>query len=758
MALLYIDSFDHYATVDTKVSGISWGKRYADTSSAPYVIGSANGRNGTNAIRFSDWNSSGARYDLRSVITTGIFGFAFRFSAFPSAESPICSLAELVTPALHLTLSTNGSGDLIVRRGSTSSGTILTTYAANFQINTYYYIEVKATIDDAAGIVIVKIDQNTVINLTSIDTRNGGNANFNRITLGNAAVGSNGAVDFDVDDFYVCDTSGSLNNDFLGDCRVVAVLPDGNGFTNQWTPSAGSNYQAVDENPPDDNTTYVHPSALNDIDLYAFPSIGLSLAPLGVAVWAHCAGTIFAVDYTIRVISRPGSTNYYSPSSDNIAPANPYIFRGDIFETNGDTGLVWTLGEIENAEFGVQNLTGTPDSSNRVTQVALEVLFSSTVTGTRLTQYVVEAITQPDASAGLPLIRISQYVVEAVLSTSTVVTPGTPCAPTSSIQQTYPPCYGAEFDTYIAPDGHEYEFHVSRGLRFLMTEQGFGMPPISYITSVGPFQHGETLRDWFLMPRVIELMISNRSLSRQEYTRQRAMLLDAIRPNRQVSDSERKPGVLRKRLSDGSIRDLKVVIESGPNFNPRDLARWDEYRFQEILRFIAHDPILYNPTQQCRSFLASGSGSPGSGGGTQLMFPATFPITFGIGTGSSGSSSGGLSGTLQYNGTWEEYPKIVIHGPVTSPVIQNTTTEERLALETDILEDEIVTFDLTYATKTVTRENGTNMLGYLSDDSDLATFHLSTVNGGANQIVISGSGTNSSMFVEIFYYERFIGR
>jgi uncharacterized membrane protein YgcG len=388
-------------------------------------------------------------------------------------------------------------------------------------------------------------------------------------------------------------------------------------------------------------------------------------------------------------------------------------------------------------------------------------LGSTDPTGNRVSQYITEAIVQPDMVT-LPSVLTTQYIVEAVLASgAVVVTPGTPCAPTSSTQQTYPPCYGVEFDTYIAPDGHRYEFHVPRGMRYLMTEQGFGMPPIQYVTSVGPFQHGETLRDWFLTPRIIELMISNNSTNRNEYTRQRALLLDAIRPNRQSNDNNREPGVLRKRLSDGSIRDLKVVVESGPGFGARDLSRWDEYRFQEIIRFIAHDPILFNPTQQCRSFLANGSGggSPGSGGGTQLVFPMTFPVTFGIGTGSSGGGSGSGSGsTLQYNGTWQEYPQIVIHGPVTSPVIENLTTGERLALETDILTDETVTFDLTYATKTVTHSDGTNMLGYLSDDSDLATFHLTPNNNGENEIAISGTGTSAETFTEFFYYERFIGR
>lgn len=742
-----MDSFDHYATADAKTAG---QKLWLENNVGfPYIISAGNGRNGTNCLRCDGWGRSGGSKSISGSPATIIVGFGFRFNALPPTDSPILTISNSSTN--QVTIGLDSSGVLEAFRG-TVTGTLLGASAIPLSINTYYYIECKVTIDNAAGVVNVRVDNATHINLTAQDTDNGGGAAVDQISIGGGGAGSAANIDFD--DLYVCDTSGSANNDFLGDCRVVVLVPDGAGSSSQWTPSAGSNFQCVDDNPPDGDGTRVSANAVNDIDTYTFGAVGLALTPRGVAVWNHAREGLFGFDSVIRAISRPGATNYFGANSDNIQAAIGYGFRGNVFETNGDTGLPWTISEIDGAQFGFQFVSGSP-TNTFVTQSVVEVLLSAIPVGNRITQYVVEAITQPSAAAGFPLIRMTQYVLEAILSASTEVTPGTPCAPTSSIQQTYPPCYGAEFDNYIAPDGHTYDFHV-KGLRHLMTEEGFGMPPITYLTTAGPVQHGETVHDWFLNPRIIQLMISNSSNSRQEYTRARAALLDAIRPNRQTMDHHRELGVLRKRLSDGSLRDLKVMIESGPGFGPRDLTRWDEYRFQEILRFIAHDPILFNPLQQCRSFLAV-AGSPGSGGGSQLIFPATFPILFGIGTG-SGGGGGGLSGVLQYNGTWEEYPQIVIHGPVTGIVIENQSTGERLAIEDEILEGETVTFDLTYAIKTVTHSDGSNWLGMLSDDSDLATFHLTTINNGANVIIISGSGTNAAMFVEFFYYERFIGR
>lgn len=152
-----------------------------------------------------------------------------------------------------------------------------------------------------------------------------------------------------------------------------------------------------------------------------------------------------------------------------------------------------------------------------------------------------------------------------------------------------------EFDYYIspAPENREFNLHDAE-VMFIMSGTGHGMPPIEYITERGPLQHGESLIDYRLRPRLITMVTRRRFPCRQDYWDGRDDLLDALRPNRQAI-GQFNPGVLRKILPDGSMRDIKVMIESGPAFEPRAMDRWDELAFTEILRFVAHDPIFFDP-------------------------------------------------------------------------------------------------------------------------------------------------------------------
>ena len=60
------------------------------------------------------------------------------------------------------------------------------------------------------------------------------------------------------DDFYVLKVDGVGLTDFLGTPRVHQLIPNGDGASEQWTPSAGSDsYAMVDETPHDSDTTYV---------------------------------------------------------------------------------------------------------------------------------------------------------------------------------------------------------------------------------------------------------------------------------------------------------------------------------------------------------------------------------------------------------------------------------------------------------------------------------------------------------------------
>jgi len=191
-----------------------------------------------------------------------------------------------------------------------------------------------------------------------------------------------------------------------------------------------------------------------------------------------------------------------------------------------------------------------------------------------------------------------------------------------------------EWDTYIAPDGTAYDLTVpGRPGRWVLSEGGWGTPPIEHLTHRGPYQHGATVRDSHLRPRLIQLVLRADGCDRAEYWTLRAALLNQLRPNRQLTAGGVLPGQLRKNLPDGSQRSLDVFIGQGPRFEGSDSRAWDEWAFTEILRFIAHNPSVYNPTRTDTT------------------------LTVGSAT------------VVTYPGSWPALPTILITGPVTNPMV-----------------------------------------------------------------------------------------
>ena len=302
------------------------------------------------------------------------------------------------------------------------------------------------------------------------------------------------------------------------------------------------------------------------------------------------------------------------------------------------------------------------------------------------------------------------------------------------------------FIAYISPDGREYPLHTPHQIgRWVVSFSGFGTPPIDYITQRGPFQHGVTVKDFFLQPRVIQLLIRQAFCDRVAWWAGRAALLNEIRPNRQATATGAVPGTLRIVETDGTTRDLSVFITEGPRFEPRVSGEWDEWAFMEALRFIAHDPVAFDPTQVTASFTIALAAS--------LVFPITFPITFGTGV---------VDDTLAitYPGTWLTFPVITIVGPIDLPRIDNNTTGEKIEFTIDIAAGRTITIDLTEGNKTVVDDLGTNLIGAITSDSDLGTFHIAPdpeAPGGVNTLRLRGDNPTGATSVSLAYFERYFG-
>jgi hypothetical protein len=339
--LIFMDGFDHYTTADlTK----KW-----NTAGATATISSSTGRRSGGALVSSA--SSGTGF-LTKTITAGatfITGFSLSIAALPNASVSIFGLLDAGTNQCDLRV--NLDGTLSVTR----NGTALTSGTSVFamSVGVSYYIEFKVTISDSisASSCKVRINGADVITVaTGQDTKNTSNATASQVRLGTNNNISGGNWLFD--DFYLCDSSGSTNNDFLGDVRIDTIYPTSDGNYSQFTCSTGSSHFAlVDESTPN-TSDYNDGAAVNDRDSYGMGNLAAltSQTVYGVQVNAAIlkddAGAKSAATFV-----RSSSTNGDGAST---VLGTSQVYVSQVFETDPNGSIAWTEASVNAMEAGVK--------------------------------------------------------------------------------------------------------------------------------------------------------------------------------------------------------------------------------------------------------------------------------------------------------------------------------------------------------------------------------------------------------------------
>lgn len=336
MALLFMDGFDHYTTLSEKWNG----------AGANCSISAANGRNGDGMRSNGGLNTTNGhiRKSIPSVDTV-VFGFALKWVSVPAVGgNKLIEITESST--IHLDFILSDSGVITVRRGGL---TTLGNTSQGISQNIWTYVEVKVVISDTVGEVTIKLDgTTTVLNLTNQDTRNGVTGVINQLSFGMTASGG----DVYLDDLYICDTTGTLNNDFLGDVKVTTLYPNGNGNYSQWAGSDGNsvdNYLLVDE--ADANTSdYIQSSTVNQKDTFTYQDVGVGATIKGVQICSYVKKSD-AGNREVRHVTRVSATDYNSTAQ---SLGSSYKIIRDIRETDPSTAVAWTEAGINGAEFGIE--------------------------------------------------------------------------------------------------------------------------------------------------------------------------------------------------------------------------------------------------------------------------------------------------------------------------------------------------------------------------------------------------------------------
>lgn len=342
MSLVWIEGFESFETSTSVSLNTSLLLKY------PYISGNWSSRQGKSLGGISMHGSS------ISVINTPVFtpesdswivGFAFKADTLDIINRDILKFRQDGS-ITHDTLTLKATnGELIFSRADTS--TIATSAFGGLTTGTWYYIEVRVLIADTLGEYEVKVNETVVLSGTA-DTRNGGRAAVNNIQF-IAAAGSS------FDDIYIIDmNTGTDNINFLGTSIIRAIKPAGSGNNTDWNVTgAANNYLAVSEIPNDSDTSYVSTSTSTSIDTYEMSDlIGIGdVYGLQVNMLArkddHGSKSIKSVivsDVSGTPTQELGETKYLN---DN------YRYYSQISENNPDNGSAWTIGDIEDSQFGV---------------------------------------------------------------------------------------------------------------------------------------------------------------------------------------------------------------------------------------------------------------------------------------------------------------------------------------------------------------------------------------------------------------------
>lgn len=351
MALLWADGFDHYGEGETGRTNMLLGV-YAEVTGGSHIPNATNPRNGLYSIGGSPGFSSRLRRTFGSTLTTVGVGGAFWVSNLPvvSGRFAFIVLAD-ATNTEQISISLSTTGELELRRGGIN-GTIIATSAQVITAGVWHHVEVKfiasSTIAATDGTVIVRVNDVAVITQSAnIDNIATANLEVSQVWFMRPGSTTYGITTAYVDDIFAWDSTGSNNNDFIGDKDVLTYYPDSDGATTDWVRNTGStDYSAVDyaSTEPDGDTTYLQAASAADVEDLGIETVPSTVTNIVAVVGVNVLKKTEATAATVTPAIVGGSGAVDSGSTHTMTES--YAYYHDVYELDPDTSAAWTASTI----------------------------------------------------------------------------------------------------------------------------------------------------------------------------------------------------------------------------------------------------------------------------------------------------------------------------------------------------------------------------------------------------------------------------
>jgi hypothetical protein len=304
----------------------------------PSVLG------GLRALKLTGNNDTIVRKVLPTARTT--IGVAHRLwlSAIPAGSGQNHRIVGFrdVNNVQHGFLTIDASGNLLYYR-SDIAGTVLLGQTATPVIvaNAWKHIETKVVLDAAAGSVEVRVEGVPVITVAGVrTTTNTVGAVLSCMSVAFRNLDFLGPEQY-YKDLIIWDNTTGFNNDFMGSCQVLKIIPDGDVALN-WTPSSGlTGFNLINEVTPDDDANYISAPAPGIPAAYK-----CSLSDLPVTVTS--VRSVMPIHRSRKTDGGDGNIQIgaISGASTGLGTDRPvttaYTYWWDIFDTDPATAAAWS--------------------------------------------------------------------------------------------------------------------------------------------------------------------------------------------------------------------------------------------------------------------------------------------------------------------------------------------------------------------------------------------------------------------------------
>jgi hypothetical protein len=340
----FMDGFDDRAA--TLISTRYDAEVHSGTT-APTAFTIETGRFSGSALGFKPGGTGGtvAQYlqkSLGSNLRTASIEFGLRPATKHANHTSYILVQTLEGANVQIELVLLAGGALQVRRNGTvlaTSASLLSLDAWNQRIGFQWSIGNVTGNSATWGAYLVKVGSTTFLSATDVDTQNSANAYASVVRYGCINITASGAYGLaDTQTERIDDVNISTLGTLWGDKRIWTGFMTAAGDLAEFTPSAGTNLDCVDETSLD-TSDHNDSSTIGHRDSFEFTDIATSQNIAAVNVTAYADTTDGGG--AIQVGFRSGSTDYPNGSDLGLS-ASVKGLQGSFGATDPSTSAAWT--------------------------------------------------------------------------------------------------------------------------------------------------------------------------------------------------------------------------------------------------------------------------------------------------------------------------------------------------------------------------------------------------------------------------------